>query len=283
MLYAQEPVTISDNQRSTRKLEDLSDDEIMENLSQLDDATLISVIKEFGYTIDETQEKPSHQELADAAISLVIDYKGKLINQAEGETAPEAPADPTASTPSTTIETEPSVQQRTPPIEQQQQQQREAPPMKRNSAMKAGNRSARQDMVPDLDGKAEEILKDTPPPTTPQAPSQDNEEEEDPNLFHGLDPSTTPFWELFMAQVSSDFGPILKRVPAPIKEFWAKYSPSVLTVLQGAAEPMLRTLSKVFKISGTGLVKISEEMTSLSDYMRKKADGTPRLEGQSVA
>ena len=92
-------------------------------------------------------------------------------------------------------------------------------------------------------------------------------------------PEDAGFWDLFTAQVASDFGPVWRLVPEPIRAAVAQQSKlmgkPLRQALCGAVGPMLKVASKVMTISGHGLVGLGAKVSALSAHISTLADAPP--------
>lgn len=238
--YGQEAVTLND----------LSDEQIKQAIATMDDANLLEIITSAGYSIDESLDKPSREELVEAATALTLEQKHNMAAGAEGASGAGSSSSPHASAvgeegassdpiyneapTSTAGHGEPLVEEA-------------------DNGMSMGG---------DLAGDADE----------------EDEEEESPYpqaelaRKHGL-PEDSGFWDLFKAQIASDIAPFWRVVPEPVKTFLkdqARHLKPAMVAVAGATGPMLGVLSKAVAASGHGLVRLSEEMEVWSDMATKK-------------
>ena len=233
-----------DGQEQAVTLESLSDEQIKQAVESMDDSNLMEIITSAGYTLDESQEKPTREELVQAAVAITLEQKHKILEEKGG-----ASSDTTTSQQATTAGA--------------------IDPVGGDILADSGDDAPSghgEPLIEELDNGVEE--------------AEENEESDYPQaeLARKLgQPDDAGFWTLFKAQVISDFAPFWKVVPAPVKNFIQDQTqhlkPAVVAVA-GATGPMLGILSKFVSATGHGLVRLSEEMEVWSRVAKEKHEAS---------
>ena len=85
-------------------------------------------------------------------------------------------------------------------------------------------------------------------------------------------------WECFQAQIASDFAPLVRLVPAPVREALSRHG-SVMAgplrqMLCGAVGPMLGVAGRVLNVAGRGIEQLGGEVSRWSESIATlAADG----------
>jgi hypothetical protein len=224
---------------SQETLLDLTEEQIRGAVAELTEEHLLEIITSAGYKIDETQEKPTREELVEAATVLTLEQKEKMKANGSGATAGDSVDNMKDEA---VLEASPTVVEAGEDLEEAHADQ----------VFSQGN--AEEEQYDDLD--------DAPP-------------QAELARKHGLR-DDAGFWELFQAQIKSDVGPVLEIIPAPVKAFLAdqaRHLRPVLVGAMGAAGPMLEVLSKVVNLAGRGLIVASERLEEVSASVKAKHAG----------
>ena len=148
-------------------------------MAALTEVNLLEIITSAGYKIDETQEKPTREELVEAATALTLEQKKMMMSHGNGDTMGDV----------TSFEKDNRDHETSPTLVEPDANIEEAHVDHTSTHRRATEEEQHNDL-------------DNAPPQAELARK------------HGLR-DDAGFWELFQAQVMSDMGPIIKIIPAP--------------------------------------------------------------------